>query len=161
MRYAGIIRDDTSAAPGLSLSFFVQGCPIRCQGCHNPQTWDQNGGYEFTQDTLNRVLLALNANGILRKLCIMGGEPLAPYNIELTKLLISKAKETYPEISIYLWTGYTLEDLRSVGNHEIKEILDKIDCLIDGPFILDERDITLKMRGSKNQRIWLAADLRK
>ena len=76
MRYAGLIRNDFSAAPGISVSFFTQGCPNHCLGCHNPETWDFNGGKEFTYDILNEIVDALTANGVKRSLSILGGEPL-------------------------------------------------------------------------------------
>lgn len=76
MKYAGIIKNDTAAGPGLCLSFYTQGCPHHCSGCHNPETWDFNGGKEFTDETLQMILENINANGIERPLCILGGEPL-------------------------------------------------------------------------------------
>ena len=81
MKYAGIIYDDTAAAPGLSLSFYTQGCPIHCPGCHNQDMWDFEGGYEFTPEVLNRVMDKLVENGILRNLCIIGGESLCKHTI--------------------------------------------------------------------------------
>lgn len=78
MRYAGIIKNDVCAAPGVCVTFFTQGCPHRCKGCHNPETWDFDGGKEFTHDTIDEVIEALNANDIERTFCIMGGEPLCP-----------------------------------------------------------------------------------
>lgn len=155
MRYAGIIYDDTAAAPGLSLTFFTQGCPIHCPGCHNPGTWDPDGGREFTPEVLSRVLDGLTKNGVMRNFCIMGGEPLAPYNVFLTHLLVKTVREKYPQIQIYLWTGYTLDQVKenAKSNPHIDAILSNIDCIIDGPFIQSQRDITLFMRGSANQRI--------
>ena len=78
MRYSGVIYNDVTAAPGLSVSFFTQGCPHRCVGCHNPETWDFNGGKEFTPEVLENIISKLSAQHIQRNLCIMGGEPLAP-----------------------------------------------------------------------------------
>jgi anaerobic ribonucleoside-triphosphate reductase activating protein len=80
MRYAGLNLNDFSAAPGVSVSFFTQGCPHRCKGCHNPETWEYNGGKEFTPDILDKIVEALSANGIERNLAIMGGEPLCEEN---------------------------------------------------------------------------------
>lgn len=88
MKYAGIIYNDFSAAPGVSLSFFTQGCPHHCKGCHNQETWDFNGGKEFTHEDLTSLIKGLTANGIKRTLCIMGGEPLCPENAFLTHLVI-------------------------------------------------------------------------
>lgn len=153
MRYAGIIKNDVAAGKGVCVTFFVQGCSQHCPGCHNPQTWDFNGGYEFTQDTMNNIIKALNANGVQRNFCVMGGEPLHPDNLFLTNLVISEVRKKYPDIKIYVWTGYLYEDL--VAKHEklLQNIFSNIDFVIDGPFIKEQRDITLPMRGSKNQRI--------
>ena len=153
MRYAGIIYNDVLAAPGISLSFFTQGCPHRCEGCHNPETWEFNGGKEFTQKTLSSILNGLTANGVERNLAIMGGEPLCPENLFLVNLVINTVKEALPKTKIYIWTGYLYEDLQSNPDKNLQHILSNTDVLIDGPFIKKERDITLFMRGSKNQRI--------
>ena len=152
MRYAGIIKNDFSAAPGTSVTFFTQGCPHRCEGCHNPETWDFEGGEEVTHDTILEVIEAITANGLHRNLCIMGGEPLCPENQFLTNLIINSVKEKLPDIKIYLWTGYCLEDL-DMTNNRIKSILEQVDCLIDGPYDKTKRDVSLFMRGSSNQRI--------
>lgn len=152
MRYAGIIKNDFSAAPGTSVTFFTQGCPHRCEGCHNPETWDFEGGEEVTHDTILEVLEAITANGLHRNLCIMGGEPLCPENQFLTNLIINSVKEKLPDTKIYLWTGYCLEDL-DMNNNRVKSILEQVDCLIDGPYDKTKRDVSLFMRGSSNQRI--------
>lgn len=152
MRYAGIIKNDFSAAPGTSVTFFTQGCPHRCEGCHNPETWDFKGGEEVTHDTILEVIEAITANGLHRNLCIMGGEPLCPENQFLTNLIINSVKEKLPDTKIYLWTGYCLEDL-DMNNNRIKSILEQVDCLIDGPYDKTKRDVSLFMRGSSNQRI--------
>lgn len=152
MRYAGIIKNDFSAAPGTSVTFFTQGCPHRCEDCHNPETWDFEGGEEVTHDTILEVIEAITANGLHRNLCIMGGEPLCPENQFLTNLIINSVKEKLPDTKIYLWTGYCLEDL-DLNNNRIKSILEQVDCLIDGPYDKTKRDVSLFMRGSSNQRI--------
>ena len=153
MRYAGIIKNDVAAGKGVCVTFFVQGCSQHCPGCHNPQTWDFNGGYEFTQDTMDNIIKALNANGVQRNFCVMGGEPLHPDNLFLTNLVISEVRKKYPDIKIYVWTGYLYEDLLAKQEKLLQNIFSNIDVLIDGPFIKEQRDITLPMRGSKNQRI--------
>ena len=153
MRYSGIIFNDMSAAPGICLTFFTQGCPHRCSGCHNPETWSYDGGLEFTSDTLRQVLTGLKKNDINRTFCIMGGEPLCDRNIFLTALLIQEVKKNYPDQKIYLWSGYVYEDLLNRKDNKTNYILDNIDCLVDGPFIKELKDVTLPMRGSSNQRI--------
>ena len=163
MRYAGIIKNDIAAGEGVNVSFFAQGCPIHCPGCQNPQTWDFNGGKEFTPEVLQEIIEALNANGVQRNLSIMGGEPLCANNIFLTDMIITEVKKVYPNIKIYVWTGHTYEDLKFLAQMEpkINDVFNKIDYLIDGPFILAKRDITLAMRGSRNQRILNMKELKK
>lgn len=153
MRYSGLILNDITAAPGLCVSFFTQGCPHRCKGCHNPETWDFERGKEFTSDTLNQIISGLTAQGIQRNLCIMGGEPLCDENAFLTYLVIKEVKQKVPEVKVYIWTGYTYETLLASQHPQIKGVLELADVLIDGPYIEEERDITLEMRGSRNQRI--------
>ena len=153
MKYAGIIKNDVAAGEGVCVTFFVQGCAFHCPGCHNPETWDFEGGYNFTQDTLDTIINSLKANGVQRNFCIMGGEPLHPNNLFLTDLVILEVKKHYPDIKIYLWTGYTYEQLLDRKEKLLQNILSEIDVLIDGPFIQEQRDITLAMRGSRNQRI--------
>lgn len=151
MRYAGIIKNDFSAAPGTCVTFFTQGCPHRCEGCHNPETWDFQGGREFTPDILDKIIKGLTAQGIKRNFCIMGGEPLCPENQFLTLLLVNSVKERLPDTKIYIWTGYNLDEILNEG--KVGQILEKTDVVIDGPFIAAYKDRTLFMRGSSNQRI--------
>lgn len=155
MRYAGIIENDLTGAPGVCVTFFTQGCHRRCHKCHNPETWDFKGGRPFSIDTINQLKLALNANGIKRNLCIMGGEPLAPENLEVTAAVIYEARKLRPDIKIYIWTGYVYDELLQMINDFplLDTILHLTDFIIDGPYEEDKQDITLKMRGSTNQTI--------
>ena len=153
MRYSGLHLNDFSAAPGVSVTFFTQGCPHRCKGCHNPETWDFNGGKEFTPEVLKEIVEALTANNITRSLCIMGGEPLCEENLFLTNSVISHIREKVPGVKVYVWTGFLYEDLLKKSNPHLKKILELTDVLIDGPYIEELRDITLPMRGSSNQRV--------
>ena len=153
MKYAGINKNDFSAAPGVSVTFFTQGCPHRCKGCHNPETWDFNGGKEFTPQVLDEIIKALTANGINRNLCIMGGEPLCEENQFLTLLVLSQVREKVPDTKIYIWTGYYYEDLLKNPVPHLQKILELADVLVDGPYVEHLRDITLPMRGSSNQSI--------
>ena len=151
MRYAGLIKNDFVNGEGVSVSLFTQGCPFRCEGCHNPESWNFEGGVEIDKDVLiAEILRALGANGVLRNLSILGGEPLCETNRSFVKLLIYKAKLLYPEIKVYLWTGYEKDQL----SNEQSEAIGQVDVLIDGPFILSQRDITLPLRGSRNQNIY-------
>lgn len=153
MKYAGLIKNDFSAAPGVSVSFFTQGCPHHCLGCQNPETWDFDGGKEFNVEVLEEIIKALNANNIERSFCILGGEPLCPENEFLTNMVIRYVREKIPNVKIYVWSGYLYEDLLKNTSCHIKTILNNIDYLIDGPYLEEERDITLPMRGSRNQRV--------
>ena len=151
VKFAAINKNDFINGEGVCVSIWVQGCPHHCKGCHNPEQWDFNGGNEIDIDILiNEILIAIEANGIQRNFSILGGEPMAQRNISNTLYILEQIKKHFPNIKTYVWTGYTIEELLSLYN---KEILQNIDILIDGRFILEERDITLKLRGSKNQRI--------
>jgi anaerobic ribonucleoside-triphosphate reductase activating protein len=154
MRYAGIIPNDFAAAPGVCTTFFVQGCPIKCPGCHNPESWDFEGGKEFDTEVLNKLEEDLLANGINRTLCIMGGEPLCQENLFLTTMVVTEMKHRLPNLKIWIWTGYEYKDiLKEKSNPKIKYILETVNGLVTGPFIQSLRDITLPMRGSSNQEI--------
>ena len=151
VKFAAINKNDFINGEGVCVSLWVQGCPHHCKGCHNPEQWDFNGGNEIDIDILiNEILIAIEANGIQRNFSILGGEPMAQRNISNTLYILEQIKKHFSNIKTYVWTGYTIEELLSLYN---KEILQNIDVLIDGRFILEERDITLKLRGSKNQRI--------
>ena len=153
MRYSGLILNDITAAPGLSVSFFTQGCPHHCVGCHNPETWSFEGGQEFTYDVLEQIISGLTAQGIQRNFCVMGGEPLCDSNLFLTYLVIKEVRDRLPDTKIYLWSGYTYEQLKDNRHMRVQQILELADVLIDGPYDASQRDLTLDMRGSRNQRI--------
>lgn len=151
MRYAGLKENDIVDGEGICVSLWTQGCPHRCPGCHNPETWDYQGGTEIDMGELTtKVIQAIEKNGVKRNLSILGGEPLCPHNIDFVVSLVNIVRTLFPDIKIFIWTGYRLEDLQEKYQ---QSLFDKIDVLIDGPFVLAERDITLKLRGSKNQRV--------
>lgn len=161
MRYAGIIENDFVNGQDVCVSFWCQGCPIHCPGCHNPQTWNFNGGCDTDEDNIiDHVLTALKANGIQRNLSILGGEPMCDQNVDFIQLLIYWVKIRNPGIKIYLWSGYTLEQLQEKAkvNEDVKYVLDNITMLAAGPFILEERDITLPYVGSRNQKVYFKND---
>ena len=153
MRYADVIWNDIAAGDGLCVSFYTQGCPHHCPGCHNQETWDFEGGKEFPATLLDELIVRLNAQGINRPLCILGGEPLCNENLFLTNLLVTTVKSKSPDTKIIIWTGYQFEDLQKSGSPHMKNILANVNTIVDGPYIQEQRDITLKMRGSHNQRI--------
>ena len=155
MKYANIIWNDVTAGNGVNVSFYTQGCPHRCEGCHNPETWDFNSGKEFTEEVLKNIITGLTANNIKRNFSILGGEPLCPENLPLVKILVKEIRANYPDIKIYLWTGYVLKNLLdNYFNEDMQYIMSNINYLIDGPYDQKQRDITLKMRGSRNQNIY-------
>lgn len=154
-RYNTIIPNDVVNGEGVCTSFFVQGCPHHCSGCFNEETWDFYGGQEYTPHTKWKIVKMLSANGVQRNFSILGGEPLALQNLPMTFEVISTVRAAYPHIKIFLWTGYTLEQLMETNKGIIREILNLIDILIDGPFIEEQKDLSLRLRGSKNQKIWI------
>lgn len=161
MRYAGIIENDFVNGQDVCVSFWCQGCPIHCPGCHNPQTWNFNGGCDADEDNIiDHVLTALKTNGIQRNLSILGGEPMCDQNVDFIQLLIYWVKIRNPGIKIYLWSGYTLEQLQEKAkvNKDVRYVLDNITMLAAGPFILEERDITLPYIGSRNQKVYFKND---
>lgn len=154
-RYAKIMNNDVVDGKGISVSFWVQGCPIRCKDCHNSTIWDFHGGIPYTPEVKWKIIKAISANNITRNFSVLGGEPLALQNIEMVWDVIDAVRHAYPHIQITLWTGYTYEQLMKQPNETLLNILNTIDILIDGPFIKEEKDLSLKLRGSRNQHIWV------
>ncbi len=147
MRYHKIRKMDISNGPGVRVSIFMQGCTFKCKNCFNPATHDFEGGTEFTAETIEEVLRLCNENYIVG-LSILGGEPMHPKNIEGTTLLAKAFKERYPEKTIWSWTGFLMDrDLRG------KEVLNYLDVLVDGQYIDELHNPTLKWKGSSNQRV--------
>lgn len=152
MRIAGIIKNDFVNGQDVCVSLWTQGCPHCCKGCHNQQTWDPNGGEEWNiNDLIEYLTILLTKNGINRNLSILGGEPLAPYNKMDVLEIIYALKNIFPDMEIFLWTGYTLEELKE--DLTSKAILSYCDMLVEGRFILEQRDMTLPFSGSPNQRV--------
>ena len=148
MRYAQIRKMDISNGEGIGVSIFLQGCHLHCPNCFNKELWDFNGGNKITKDTLNKIVELCNYERI-KRFSILGGEPLSEENLEELIIFISEIKQNCPNISIWLYTGYVYETLIPTQ----KAIANLVDVLVDGPYIDKERDITLKWRGSRNQRI--------
>ena len=153
MRIAGINKNDVVNGEGICVALLTQGCPFHCKGCFNPETWDYNGGKEVPiSDLISDVEAAIAANGVPRNFSILGGEPLIERNLEELKILLSTVKKDFPHITIFLWTGFTIEELTSAQ----KEVTQYIDVLIDGQYNEKLRDVSLHLRGSSNQRIFRA-----
>lgn len=147
MRYNKIRKMDISDGPGVRVSIFMQGCTFNCKNCFNKETHDFNGGKEFTDETINRVL-ELCSNENVNGLSILGGEPLHPNNIEGTTKLAKAFKEKLPNKDIWIWSGFLFDkDLKD------KEVMKYTDVLVDGRYVDELRNPTLKWKGSENQRV--------
>ncbi len=147
MRYNVIRKMDISNGPGVRVSVFMQGCEFHCKNCFNQETWDFEGGKKITQDTIDEVM-NLSSKDYIKGLSILGGEPMHPKNIEATTKLAKEFKEKYPNKTVWVWTGYKFdEDLKN------KEALKYIDVLVDGRYVEELHDPTLKWKGSSNQRV--------
>ena len=144
---------DISNGNGVGVSLFVQGCPLHCEGCFNNELCDFNKGLEYNEDIENKLLDLLSPNYISR-FTLLGGEPLADRNIRGSLDIIRKVRNAYnTNKQIWLYTGYTYEELVDKYNRDILEILSLVDVLVDGRFELQNKDLTLAFKGSTNQRI--------
>lgn len=148
MNYTLIRSMDIANGEGIGTALFVSGCPFHCEGCFNPETWDYGYGKEFTQKTLISLIEATD-KPYINRISILGGEPLAPVNLETVSLVIESLKKRFPEKRIWIYSGYTYESL----NKNQLRVISKADILVDGQFIKEKKDLNLKFRGSSNQRI--------
>ena len=147
MRYKKVRKMDISNGPGVRVSIFMQGCAFHCENCFNKETWDFNGGTDFTEETIKKVLDLCDKDYIVG-LSILGGEPMHPNNIDGTTALAKAFKEKFPNKNLWVWSGYLFDkDLKD------KEVLKYIDVLVDGQFINNLHNPTLKWKGSSNQRV--------
>jgi len=146
LRIAGIVRESVVDGPGIRYVIFTQGCTHNCPSCHNPETHDLKGGYEVDADKIiEEIICSSHVKGITYS----GGEPF----LQAEPLVyIAKAVRKYKE-SIKCYSGFTFEELMEKKDQWQKELLYSVDILVDGRFKIDERDISLKFRGSRNQRI--------
>ena len=152
MNYAEIKYYDIANGLGVRTSLFVSGCSHRCHGCFNDIAWDFHYGKEFTRETMEEILKSCEP-GYIRGLSLLGGEPLEPVNQRGLLPLVKAFKERFPRKDIWCYTGYTYEQLCEKQDPAVDALLGEIDVLIDGPFLLAERDLTLRFRGSTNQRM--------
>lgn len=146
MNYAEIKKVDIANGPGVRVSLFVSGCRNHCKGCFNPETWDFDYGRPFTRETEDEIIEALRPSWI-QGLSILGGEPTEEENAAVLIPFLKRMRAALPDKDIWLYSGYTYETLRD------KEILTLADVLVDGPFLLEQKDAGLAFRGSRNQRI--------
>ena len=147
MRYNKIRKMDISNGEGVRVSIFFQGCSFHCKNCFNQETWDFNGGLEFTDEVIDEII-NLCREDYISGLSILGGEAMHPKNIDGTLKLCKRFKEVYPNKTIWAWTGYLFNEYLMD-----KEVSKYIDVLIDGQFIEEKKDPRLKWRGSSNQRV--------
>ena len=156
MNYATIKKYDIANGPGVRVSLFVSGCTHHCKGCFNQEAWDFAYGAPYTAETEDEIMEALRP-WYITGLTLLGGEPFEPANQAALLPLLRRVRRELPEKTIWAFTGYTLEtDLLTgkLGNWAItREILHSLDVLVDGEFILEQKDISLRFRGSANQRL--------
>ena len=156
MHYAEIKNCDIANGPGVRVSLFVSGCTHHCPGCFNQMAWDFQYGEPFTQQTIDGILQMLKP-GYIRGLTLLGGEPFEPENQEPVVELLRQIKEKYPKKSIWAFSGYLFDrDILSgrLGDWNItREYLSYLDVLVDGPFVEAKKNLSLRFRGSENQRI--------
>ena len=146
MRYNKIRKMDIANGPGVRVSVFLQGCEFHCPECFNKETWDFNGGEEFTDETIDNIL-NLCSKSHIQGLSILGGEPMHPKNIEGTEKLAKAFKERFPEKDIWIWSGFKYEDYLSK-----QDALKYIDVIVDGQFVNELHNPKLSFKGSSNQR---------
>ena len=163
MHYSAIKPFDIANGPGIRVSLFVSGCPHHCKNCFNSVTWDYNFGDEFTSVETDKIIDLLKKDGI-KGLTVLGGEPMAPANVEYVAEILSKIRMTLPDVNIWVYSGYTLEELTerwSSVYHQYSmlecqstmSVLRLANVLVDGRFVEDLKDLKLRFRGSSNQRI--------
>lgn len=152
---------DISNGEGVGVSLFVQGCPFHCKNCFNSETWDFNGGKEWTEKTKNKFMELIN-RPYIKRVSFLGGECLADQNLDEVLKLVKQIRISYPEKTIWLYTGYKIEDIfypyiinQPMTCEQRKRIgvIRYVDVLVDGEYIDEQKDLSLKFRGSKNQRV--------
>ena len=147
MRYNKIRKMDIADGPGVRVSIFFQGCAFHCKNCFNPETWDFDGGQEFTDKEIEKIIELAKPEHIAG-LSILGGEPMHPKNIKATTMLAKKFKEVYPDKTVWAWSGFLFDEYL-----KDKEVVNYLDVVVDGQFVDELRNPTLKWRGSANQRV--------
>ena len=168
MRYAQIRSMDISNGEGVGVSRFVQGCPFHCKNCFNSDTWDFNGGKEWTEEIKDKFMKLID-RPYIKRVSFLGGECLADQNLDEVLKLVKQIRNSYPDKTIWLYTGFEWNSLMSkicqptfpdkdferiIEIHKKrKEIISNVDVLVDGEYIDEQKDLSLKFRGSKNQRV--------
>ena len=153
MNYATIKNCDIANGPGVRVSLFVSGCTHRCPGCFNEVAWDFDYGQPFTEETIESILNMLRPAHI-RGLTLLGGEPFEPQNQPAIVELLCRVKQELPEKSIWAFSGYLFDkDILSGRLGDTREYLSYLDVLVDGPFVQAKKNLSLRFRGSENQRL--------
>lgn len=153
LNYADIKKVDVANGPGVRVSLFVSGCTHRCEECFNPETWDFSYGSPFGESEIEKILTLLSPDHI-RGLSLLGGEPFEPANQGPVLELVRRVRKELPQKTIWCYSGYLFQELAAgkVGEHS-RALLEELDVLVDGPFVLAKKDLGLRFRGSSNQRI--------
>lgn len=155
MNYHQYYPVDVVNGPGTRVTLFVSGCEHQCRGCYNQSTWDPRSGHPFDQAMSDRIIADLNDRRIPRRgLSLSGGDPLFPGNLDAIKALLLRVRDECPGKDVWLWTGYRLDELSPAQ----RELLGLIHVLVDGKFVQEQADPSLKFRGSANQVIHLLND---
>ncbi len=156
MNYAQIKNCDIANGEGVRVTLFVSGCTNRCEGCFQPETWDFSFGQPFTKEIEDKLIQML-APSYINGLTLLGGEPFEPQNQRVLLPFVKRVREAYPNKNIWAFSGFTLEQLLNQSPHPrceaTDELLSLIDVLVDGKFILAQKNIRLRFRGSENQRV--------
>lgn len=150
MRYAQIREMDISNGEEIGAALFVQGCHFHCKGCFNIETWDFSGGKEFTDETKETIYSILNKEYI-KRFSILGGEPLCKENIKTVKSLIQEVKNKFPKIKVWLYTGYTLDEIAK--DNSLQEVIALTDVFVEGRFMEEYADMSYPWAGSTNQHV--------
>lgn len=152
MNYSDIKYTDMINGEGIRVSLFVSGCSHKCKGCFNKDTWDPNFGSPFTEEIQNKIIDYFKKyESSLKGLSLLGGDPTFKDNIDSLVRFLNRFKSIFPNKNIWIWSGYTWEVIEK--NDKLFSLISLCDVLIDGKFIEEEKDLTLKWRGSKNQRV--------
>lgn len=166
MRFACMRALDISNGENVGVSLFVQGCPFHCYNCFNSDTWDFNGGKEWTEETKNKFLELID-RPYIKRVSLLGGECLAEQNLSDVLSLVEEIRNLFPNKTIWLYTGYTWEEIKNAFEKSKEwlqarwkdsaisrwKIISMCDVLVDGEYIDEQRDVTLKWKGSSNQRV--------
>ena len=156
MNYCNIKNCDIADGPGVRVTLFVSGCTNHCKGCFQPETWDFDYGEPFTRETEDKLIAMLEPHYIAG-LTLLGGDPFEPSNQRALLPFVKRVRETCPDKTIWAYSGFTYEELKTDGSHPRCEVTDELlgllDVLVDGRFVEEKKDLRLRFRGSSNQRI--------